>query len=170
VKHAFYLDVDRCSGCFACAVACMDQNDLEVREEPTAWRQVFAVESGAYPEARIRYVSIACMHCEDAPCLLACPTGAIRRDDETRAIGVEPGLCIGCHSCSIACPFGVPRYDLDGTMRKCDLCGERLKAGLEPACVRVCPTRALRQGSPNEIGLMVERRAAARIAGEAGRD
>ena len=74
--------------------------------------------------------------------------------------------CIGCHSCSIACPFGVPRFGADGTMQKCDLCSERLEDGLEPACVRVCPTKALRQGSPNELGLSVERKAAERLAGE----
>ena len=92
------------------------------------------------------------MHCEDAPCLLACPTGAIRREAGAQVVGVDAGLCIGCHSCSIACPFGVPRFGTDGKMQKCDLCNERLKCGLEPACVRVCPTRALRKGSPNVLG------------------
>jgi anaerobic dimethyl sulfoxide reductase subunit B len=166
MSHAFHLDIDRCSGCFACAIACMDQNDLEVRDEPTAWRQVFAVETGAFPEAHLRYVSLACMHCEDAPCLLACPTGAVHLDADMQVVRVEADLCIGCHSCSIACPFGVPRFGADGKMQKCDLCGERLKHGFEPACVRACPTRALRHGSPNELGLSVERRAAERLSGE----
>jgi anaerobic dimethyl sulfoxide reductase subunit B len=166
MSQAFHLDVDRCSGCFACAVACMDQNDLEVSDEPTAWRQVFPIESGAYPDAHLRYISLACMHCEDAPCLLACPTGAVHRDADTQVVRVEAELCIGCHSCSIACGFGVPRFGTDGKMQKCDLCGERLKYGLEPACVRACPTRALREGSPNKLGLSVQRRAAERLAGE----
>lgn len=166
MSNAFYLDVGRCSGCFACAVACMDQNDIEIRDEPVAWRQVYAVESGAYPDAHLRYVSLACMHCEDAPCLLACPTGAVHREGDAQVVCVDAELCIGCHSCSIACPFGVPRFGADGTMQKCDLCAERLKEGLEPACVRVCPTRALRQGSPNELGLSVGRKAAERLSGE----
>jgi anaerobic dimethyl sulfoxide reductase subunit B len=165
MSHAFYLDLDRCTGCMACAVACMDQNDLEVTRESTAWRQVFTVESGRYPEARLAYVSLACMHCEDAPCLMACPSGAISRDLVTRAVVVDAALCIGCHSCSIACPFGVPRFGADGTMQKCDLCTVRLENGLEPACVRVCPTRALRQGDPNALGADVQRKAAARLAG-----
>jgi anaerobic dimethyl sulfoxide reductase subunit B (iron-sulfur subunit) len=106
------------------------------------------------------------MHCEDAPCLLACPTGAIHREAGTQVVGIDADLCIGCHSCSIACPFGVPRFGADGKMQKCDLCSERLTYGLEPACVRVCPTRALRQGSPNELSQSVERRVAERLAGE----
>ena len=166
MSNAFYLDVDRCSGCFACTVACMDQNDVEVRDESAAWRQVFAVETGEYPDAHLRYVSLACMHCEDAPCLFACPTGAIQRDAGTQIVGVDASLCIGCHSCSIACPFGVPRFGADGKMQKCDLCEERLKYGLEPACVRVCPTRALRAGDPNELGLSVGRKSATKLAGE----
>ena len=164
MSHAFYLDIDRCTGCFACAVACMDQNDLDVGAEPVAWRQVFKVETGAGEDARLRYVSLACMHCEDAPCLMACPTGAINRETGTRAVAVNAELCIGCHSCSIACPFGVPRFGKDGTMQKCDLCTVRLENGLEPACVRVCPTKALRQGDPNRLGLETEQKAAARLA------
>jgi anaerobic dimethyl sulfoxide reductase subunit B (iron-sulfur subunit) len=164
VSHAFYLDLDRCTGCFACAVACMDQNDLEAGAEPVAWRQVFQVETGSGPDARLRYVSLACMHCEDAPCLMACPSGAISRETGTRTVAVNAELCIGCHSCSIACPFGVPRFGKDGAMQKCDLCSVRLENDMEPACVRVCPTKALRQGDPNELGLSVEQKAAARLA------
>src|SRR3990172_8223873 len=110
MSHAFYLDVDRCTGCFACAVACMDQNDLEIGPEPTARRQVFKGETGAAPDARLRYISLACMHCEDAPCLMACPTGAIARESGTRVVKVTSDLCIGCHSGSLGCPFGVPRF------------------------------------------------------------
>ena len=113
VSDAFYLDVDRCTGCYACAVACMDQNDLDTAEGATAWRTVFTVESGAYPEASLRYVSLACMHCEDAPCVLACPTTALRRSGEPPVVRVDGGLCIGCHGCAMACPYGVPRFGTD---------------------------------------------------------
>jgi len=86
------------------------------------------------------------------------------REAGTRVVRVDADLCLGCHSCSIACPFGVPRFGEDGTMQKCDLCSVRLEHGLEPACVRVCPSKALRQGSPNVLGSDVEKKAAGRLA------
>jgi anaerobic dimethyl sulfoxide reductase subunit B len=165
MKHALRLDLQRCVGCMACAVACMDQNDLETSGGPLAWRQIFSVESGAYPGARIQYVSLACMHCEDAPCRTACPTGAIFRDPATQAIRVDTALCIGCHSCAIACPFGVPRFGRDGRMQKCDLCSARVEQGLEPACVRVCSSKALSYGEPNTLTLEIQKKAANRLAG-----
>lgn len=165
MKHALRLDLHRCVGCMACAVACMDQNDLETGAGPLAWRRIFTVESGSYPEARIRYVSVACMHCEDAPCRAVCPTGAIVRDSATRAVQVDAARCIGCHSCAIACPFGVPRFGPDGRMQKCDLCSARLGQGLEPACVRVCSSKALSYGEPNALTLEAETKAARRLAG-----
>jgi anaerobic dimethyl sulfoxide reductase subunit B (iron-sulfur subunit) len=166
MNHALRLDLDRCVGCMTCAVACMDQNDLEVGGVPTAWREVFIVESGAFPEARIRYVSMACMHCEDAPCGAVCPTKAISRDAATQAVRVDATLCIGCHSCSIVCPFGVPRFGSDGSMQKCDLCSIRVENDLEPACVRACPNKALHHGDPNTLALGAARKAAERLTGK----
>jgi Fe-S-cluster-containing dehydrogenase component len=80
----------------------------------------------------------------------------------------DAGRCVGCRMCSIACPFGVPRYGRDGRMQKCDLCAARVEHGLEPACVRACPTKALRFGPENEVTAVHQRRAAARLA--EGRD
>jgi anaerobic dimethyl sulfoxide reductase subunit B len=165
MKHYLRLDLHRCVGCMACAVACMDQNDLDIGASPVAWRQTYTVESGAYPEARIQYVSLACMHCEDAPCRAACPTGAIYRDHATQAVCVDAALCIGCHSCAIACPFGVPRFGRDGRMQKCDLCSARVERGLEPACVRVCSSKALGYGEPNALTLETQTKAARRLIG-----
>ncbi|MCX8032650.1 MAG: 4Fe-4S dicluster domain-containing protein [Thermoleophilia bacterium] len=162
-NYVIQHDTETCVGCYACAVACMDQNDLEIQESPAFWRQVYTVESRAGAEWRIRYVSLACFHCADAPCLLACPTGAIKQSAATGAIIVEQDLCIGCHGCSMACPFGVPRYGKTGTMQKCHLCHVRVKNGLEPACVRVCPTGALRFGDPNQLGFETGKRVARQV-------
>lgn len=142
MKGSFFLDIDICSGCGACTVACMDQNDINLVEGP-AFRRIYRVEREDDSSVKIRYISMACLHCEDSPCAVACPTGAIVKDDLTGAVLVNEDLCIGCHSCALACPFGVPRYSQDSKLQKCNLCVERVEYGLEPACVRTCPVKAL---------------------------
>ena len=151
MDKAIYLDIDLCVGCGACAVACMDQNNIYPEKDQPAFRRIYRIEEGEFPDASIQYIPAACMHCEDSPCLVGCPTGAITKDEKTRAVMVDKELCIGCHSCALACPFGVPRYDPDGKMQKCNLCIERVEANLEPACVRVCPMGALKFESANKI-------------------
>lgn len=160
MSYFISLDLNRCSGCHACTVACMDQNDLFTEKKEDAWRQVFQIESGSFPEAKINYVSLTCMHCQDTPCLLACPTGAVSKHEETGVIHVRNDLCIGCHSCSLACPFGIPRFGEDGKMEKCQMCAERVEQGLEPACVHACPTKALKFGKINELSQQIEAKAA----------
>ncbi len=144
MENAIYLDIELCVGCGACAVACMDQNDIYPEKGQPAFRRIYAVEEGRYPDVQIHYISAACLHCEDSACLTACETGAITKCHETGAIKVDKDLCNGCHSCSTACPFGVPRYDLEEKMQKCNLCEERVEAGLKPACVKTCPMGALK--------------------------
>jgi Fe-S-cluster-containing dehydrogenase component len=151
MEKTIYLDIERCSGCGACVVACMDQNDIFPEKGQPPMRMIYQVEDGKYPNARIHHVSLTCQHCEDSPCIVACPTGAIARDKNTKAVIVNKEQCIGCHSCALACPFGVPRYDAEEKMIKCNLCSERVEAGLQPACVRVCPIQALRFEPVNQI-------------------
>ncbi|MFC1861137.1 4Fe-4S dicluster domain-containing protein [Chloroflexota bacterium] len=151
MEKAIYLDIERCVGCGACVVACMDQNDIYPEKGQIPYKMIYQVEEGQYPNAKIYYFSIGCFHCGDSPCLIACPTGAINRDNKTGAIIVNKELCIGCHSCALACPFGVPRYDSEDKMQKCNLCTERVAAGLQPACVRVCPFGALKFEPINQI-------------------
>ena len=151
MEKAIYLDIERCTGCGACMVACMDQNDIFPEKGQLPLRGIYQIEEGKYPNASIHYVSIGCLHCEDSPCIVACPTGAITRDEKTGAVLVNKEMCIGCHSCALACPFGVPRYDMEDKMQKCNLCSERVEAGLQPACVRVCPFQALRFEPINTI-------------------
>jgi anaerobic dimethyl sulfoxide reductase subunit B (iron-sulfur subunit) len=151
MEKSIYLDIDLCVGCGACIVACMDQNDIYPERAQPPLRRIYRIEEGEFPDASIQYIPAACMHCEDSPCVVGCPTGAVTKDDRTGAVIVNKELCIGCHSCALACPFGVPRYDGDEKMQKCNLCVERVEAELEPACVRVCPMGALKFESVNRV-------------------
>ena len=146
-KKIFDLDLDRCVGCYACVVACMDQNDIVPADEDFMWRDVASILN----KGNIQYASLACMHCDDAPCMIACPTGAVFRDTETRLVGADKSKCIGCHSCVMACPFGAPKFDSDGKMEKCTGCSIRVENGLIPACVRICPVKALKYDAAESI-------------------
>ena len=139
------LDIDKCSACGACAVACMDQNDIDTQRCEAPFRVVFDLEQedgkGGY---KYTYMATACMHCTQAPCITACPCGCLSKDPSTGLTIFDNTNCIGCHSCSMACPFGAPSFNFQGKMQKCDGCVTRIHCGLEPACVRNCPTGALR--------------------------
>ena len=139
MKILFEFDEKKCSACGACAVACMDQNDVDVAAGQEHYRKVYQYESGD----DMVCISIACLHCPDAPCVTACPVGCLYKDPETGLTLYNTQYCIGCHSCAMACPFGAPTFGPDGKMRKCDGCIDRLRAGLDPACVRSCTFGAL---------------------------
>ena len=153
MKKQIILDVDKCVGCGACVVACMDQHDrmFDHPEGEAPNRRVITAEIGSYPDASIRYASVACMHCADPACVMGCPTGALYKDPETGAVLANKALCIGCHSCALACPFGVPRYDLEDKVLKCDQCHGRTECGLLPACVKICQTGALQYTTPDSL-------------------
>lgn len=140
------LDLKKCTACGACAVACMDQNDIDTEKGIRPFRTVFDLENSRACKSVTKYVhvSIACMHCTDAPCVTACPCACIRKDEETNLTVYDNTGCIGCHSCAMACPYGIPAFNEEGHMQKCDGCAVRVRHGLEPACVRVCPSGALR--------------------------
>ena len=145
----FDVDLDKCSSCGACAMACMDQNDIDLTAGDLPFRKVFPVERFHSDKAvfmldSLNFYSVACMHCDDAPCVNACPAGCLYKDPETGFTLYDTTGCIGCHSCAMACPFGAPAFRADGKMQKCDGCIERVRRGMTPACVRVCPTGALR--------------------------
>ena len=165
MQRGFSLDLTRCSGCMACVVACMDQNDLA--EDGPSFRQVVRFENGKYPRMQLSFVSISCFHCSESPCMRACPRSAIFRDVENDVVAVHEDLCIGCGVCSMVCPFGAPQFFHEGTMHKCNLCIERVNLGLEPACVRTCPTKALQFGPLAELSKSKAKGAAKKIWGAA---
>ncbi len=157
----FSFNISRCSGCMACIVACFDQNDLP--DDGTMFRHVTRIEKGAYPLAVIQFVSLACMHCGEAPCIAVCPTQAITKRGDNGVVGVDADRCIGCHACATVCPFGAPQFPEGATMRKCDLCVARVEAGLEPACARTCPTKALGFGPIQKLTEQTAKEASRKI-------
>jgi len=123
------------------------------------WRHVAFVERDRPLSGRLTggggfswlLMSDVCKHCRRAGCLEACPTGALVRT-EFDSVYVQPDVCNGCGYCVTACPFGViDRRPDDGRAWKCTLCYDRLRAGLEPACAKTCPTDSILFGEVEEL-------------------
>lgn len=143
-RYAIDLDTGKCISCTACMIACMDQNDIDVSAGCSPLRQVFDTEIKGKNRTVFGHLSVSCMHCTDAPCITACPSGCLRKDPETNLTVFDTANCIGCHSCAMACPYGIPAFGMDGKMIKCDGCYVRVHQGLLPACVKTCPMDALK--------------------------
>jgi len=138
---SFHVDLDSCSGCKACVVACHTMNGLE---EDESWRRVGTITVGKESESRIQHVTSACHHCEDPGCLNGCPVKAYDKDPATGIVRHLDDQCIGCKYCTMMCPYEVPRYSKRlGIVRKCDMCHQRLSVGEAPACVQSCPNQAI---------------------------
>ena len=145
MKRVFVFNPDKCCACSACMMGCMDQNDIDLAAGESCFRKTYDNEvEMADGSTYCAYLSAACMHCVDAPCIAACPVGCLIKDQETGFTIYDNTNCIGCHSCAMACPFGVPSFNRMGKIQKCDGCIERQLHGMEPACTRVCPTGALK--------------------------
>ena len=93
--------------------------------------------------------SIACQHCEDAPCIEACMSNCISRDEKTGKVDMDRSRCVACWMCVMACPFGIISREIDGKNKavKCDLCPDREC----PACVDACPTKTLSHETRDEF-------------------
>lgn len=100
-KYGMVIDLKSCVGCFACVIACKAENATPAG---VFWSQVTVQEEGQYPSARISYLPRACMHCEEAPCVAVCPSGATyKRSDGI--VALDQNKCIGCRYCQTACPY-----------------------------------------------------------------
>lgn len=155
MKYYILFDPSQCCSCGACMMGCMDQNDVDLAAGDRPFRWVKEYEDLSRGDGECVYMSISCRHCADAPCVAACPTGCLQKDLSTGMTVYDRSKCIGCHSCSIACPFGIPRYSQgDGKLLKCDGCSVRIENGLQPACVRACAFGALRCVSEEEFEAM----------------
>ncbi len=143
MRYGFVIDQRRCIGCHACTVACKEENRVPLGAFRT-W--VKYVERGTFPNTRRYFSVLRCNHCDAAPCVTICPTVALYR----RADGIvdfDGRRCIGCKSCMQACPYDALYIDPEtSTAAKCNYCAHRVEVGLEPACVIVCPERAIIAG------------------------
>ena len=144
--ETIFVDPSRCIGCRACEAACRECDSHKG-------------ESMIMVDFIERWASVAtqptvCMHCSDpvAPCAQVCPVLAITITPEGVVQQAEPSRCIGCRNCVYACPFGVPKFDVEARlMKKCNLCFDRTAQGLQPWCTQACPTQAIWYGSYEEF-------------------
>lgn len=160
-QTGWILDLERCTGCKSCTLACKMENNIPAElfyrwVVDRHWDTVPA--SGA--ERLLRFVSMTCFHCANPACVPSCPVfvtpdadhpdgRAINKDPSDGIVRIDQDLCIGCCRCSAACPYGAPQYNPEtNKVEKCTFCSHRLAAGLGPACVETCVGRALGYASP----------------------
>ncbi len=162
-KLGLVIDLDTCVGCHACAVACKEWNAGGIAAPLTDENPYGADPHGVWfnrvhsytidalndqPETTLHFPR-SCLHCEQAPCVTVCPTGASYKRAEDGIVLVDEDKCIGCKLCSWACPYGAREYSqVEGVMKKCTLCVDRIynehipEESRKPACVQACPTKA----------------------------
>jgi anaerobic carbon-monoxide dehydrogenase iron sulfur subunit len=167
-----FVDPKRCIGCGQCEMACAvaHSQSYEVvaalTEDPKPRHRIH-VQAGPVPNTS--YPN-KCRHCDPAPCLGVCPSGAIARDAGQDIVWINEQKCIACAMCAMVCPFDVITYhpqDVQGTVRtvaiKCDGCLHRVRKGKLPACVETCKTGALRFGDINDFVAEGQRRETATV-------
>ena len=166
MHYGMLIDLDRCVACSGCVIACKRENGTLA---DMYWCKADHNEIGTYPNAKFRPFPHACMHCENAPCVAQCPTGASYRDEDGGFVLINHEECIGCGICVEACPYGartINQYDpaessywgegneqapfeairtaghVANTAEKCVFCHDRVLAGETPACVLTCVATA----------------------------
>ena len=143
---AMVIDSSACIDCKACMIACKVENQVP----EGYWRNWIKTSEPRYTDPdwmdsvhSSHFQPGGCMHCDNPPCVAACPTGATYKDRTDGSVGVNEKLCIGCGSCIPACPYGARyRHPVRHVVDKCDLCRRRREKGELPACVTTCPTKA----------------------------
>ena len=156
-----FVRLDRCMGCRSCEIACLVEHSKgknllgAISEKPLPVRRLYVEQADG------QKMPLICRHCEDAPCVAVCRTGAMRQNPSTGAVDRDAERCIGCWMCAMVCPYGVIGRQKEGRVAvKCDRCGDRK----QPACVDACPTHTLIFAEEEEFAQMLRKEAALKIA------
>ncbi len=145
-RYAMTMDTRRCVGCSACVIACKTENALPAG----GFRDWVRTETrGTFPNLAMEIRSERCNHCEDPPCVSACPTGA-SHVNRGGAVLVNRTKCTGCKACMAACPYDSRYVHPEGFVDKCTFCLHRVVRGKGTACASACPTQALTFGDLND--------------------
>lgn len=137
-SRALYVDLERCIGCNACALACKQENNVAIG---SLWTRNYGAEKGDYPSVNVQVLPMHCQQCINAPCKAKCDSlgykAIIRRPDGI--LYVDSVLCMGCQQCIPVCPFKVLNFNTQtNKAEKCHYCMHRIDKGLLPACVITC--------------------------------
>lgn len=191
---AMVIDIRRCIGCKACILACSQANEIPDR----FWRKISELGAPTPQDRRRHFLTRACMHCENPPCLEVCPTTATHRREDG-IVAVDADKCVGCGACILACPYDArvldtPRHGFEtcaarderrkGTCSKCHFCIPRIENGLEkglkpgtdpeatPVCVATCSTGTLHFGDlddpESQVSALIEKHETIRLSEESG--
>jgi formate dehydrogenase iron-sulfur subunit len=166
------IDTTTCIGCKACEVACQEWNDLKPlpTQQTGTYQTLPQLDADFWNLIRFKEQETSaglawlmrkdqCMHCEDPGCLAACPAPGAIVQYENGIVDVNPAACIGCGYCETGCPFDVPKFQATtGKMAKCTLCVDRVDVGLQPACIKACPTGCLQFGTKVDMVAMGQAR------------
>jgi formate dehydrogenase iron-sulfur subunit len=172
-KKSILYDASKCTACRGCQVACKQWNQLPAvktsfqgtyenppRFSANTWTKIVFKEHEKDDKVQWLFSKQGCMHCSDAACIKVCPASAITRN-EFGAVNIDQNKCIGCNYCAANCTYNVIGFDQKANVaRKCNFCVDRVTAGLEPACVKTCPTGALSFGDRTDMIALANQRLA----------
>jgi formate dehydrogenase beta subunit len=168
------IDVTTCIGCKACEVACLEWNGYPFRETvfdntyqtmpDTEWNYYNLIRFNEFTDENGNFSWLMrkdqCMHCADPGCLRACPADGAIVQYTNGIVDFQQEHCIGCQYCVTGCPFNIPKFNKETKkVHKCTLCSDRVGAGLEPACIKACPTGCLHFGTKDDMKDLAETRA-----------
>ena len=140
-QYQFILDLNKCIGCNACVTGCKIVNNQSTSK---SWRSITSFNNNKLPGIQFFNNSMACNHCDNAPCMKYCPANAFYRNKDSGAVIINQDKCIGCAYCTWNCPYDAPFVDTNnGVAEKCHFCSDRINSDINPACVNACVTGAL---------------------------